>query len=313
MSDARLAAIREVFQQDVGRRGLRTDPEDNLITRTAGDFEAACRSLADARAASVVVVTGFWIATAEPPAHETDGPPGALFLARALAPLGIRVQIAADEGCRSALEAGIDECGSLLAGVEVLTLPPPGHAWGAWLESDWRPLVQRIGLTHLIAVERVGPSHHDGRCYSARGRDITEQTPPAHHLFEDAALRRSITTIGIGDGGNEIGMGKIPREVIARNIPRGDRIACRVAVDHLLVAGVSNWGAYGLAAGTRLLRGAANDAALFDPERERRILEIMVTNGPLVDGVLGRPQATVDGLPFEQDAEVLRQLAKAAR
>ncbi len=39
-----------------------------------------------------------------------------------------------------------------------------------------------------------------------RGIDITESTSPAHWLFEDDGRP---TTIGIGDGGNEIGMGKI--------------------------------------------------------------------------------------------------------
>jgi len=66
---------------------------------------------------------------------------------------------------------------------------------------------------------------------------------PAHRLFEHVANDPAITTIGIGDGGNEIGMGKIPWDTIRRNIPNGGLIACRVPVDHLIVAGVSNWGA----------------------------------------------------------------------
>ena len=38
-------------------------------------------------------------------------------------------------------------------------------------------------------------------------------------------------------------MGKIPHETIVKNIPNGDLIHCRVPTDHLIVAGVSNWGA----------------------------------------------------------------------
>jgi hypothetical protein len=104
-------------------------------------------------------------------------------------------------------------------------------------------------------------------------------------------------------------MGKIPWEVIRRNIPRGGLVACRVPTDHLIVCGVSNWGAYGLAAGVRLLRGAAPDPALFDVETERRLLQKMVEHGPLVDGVLGRPGVSVDGLPFDRYAEVMTRLA----
>jgi hypothetical protein len=143
-----------------------------------------------------------------------------------------------------------------------------------------------------------------------RGRDITEHMAPAHLLFE--AGERKYTTIGIGDGGNEIGMGKIPPEVIGRNVPGGERIACRVAADHLVVAGVSNWGAYALAAGVRLLRGAPHDAGLFDPGRERKLLEVMVEHGPLVDGMSGRRVAVVDGLAFERYAGVLEEVGRVA-
>src|SRR5205807_1527308 len=76
-----------------------------------------------------------------------------------------------------------------------------------------------------------------------------------------------LPTIGVGDGGNEIGMGKIPWDVIRRNVPNGGLIACRVPTDYLIVAGVSNWGAYALAAGVALLRGAKLDPSLFDAER----------------------------------------------
>jgi D-glutamate cyclase len=70
-------------------------------------------------------------------------------------------------------------------------------------------------------------------------------------------------------------------------------------VDHLIVAGVSNWGAYALAAGVYVLRGIQPPTDLFDPDREREILEVMVKEGPLVDGVTGRQTATVDGLTWE--------------
>ena len=67
---------------------------------------------------------------------------------------------------------------------------------------------------------------------------------PAHRLFEAVQQQLPhITAIGIGDGGNEIGMGKLPWELIRRNIPHSGLVACRVPTDHLIVCGVSNWGA----------------------------------------------------------------------
>jgi len=148
------------------------------------------------------------------------------------------------------------------------------------------------------------------------GRDLTPCTGPAYLLFEVAAINRPpITTIGIGDGGNEIGMGKIPWDVIERNITngKGGLVACRVPTEHLIVCGVSNWGAYALAAGVGLLRGKTLDANLFDSAREREILEVMVEEGELVDGVLGKPSVTVDGLTWEQYAGVLTRIGAAVQ
>jgi hypothetical protein len=329
MSDRLLDRIQELIQHDVGNRGLRTDLQANLITACPCDFHAACRSLADTPDAVVAVVTGFFIPHAEPPSGETDGPLGAVFLARTLVPLGIRVVLVTDAFCTRALQVGLTACG-LARSVPIISLPAGG--------SVSLELVAGSGsLTHLIALERVGPSHtpeslraqpastdetvtrflrevraeHHDRCHSLMGRDITTSMSPAHRLWEDAARQRPrITTIGIGDGGNEIGMGKIPWEIIRRNIPRGAQVACRVTADHLIVCGVSNWGAYGLAAGVRLLRGQPPQRDLFDPERERELLRLMVEHGPLVDGVTGQPTLSVDGLPFDRYAEPLRQMAE---
>jgi hypothetical protein len=309
--EQRLTAIRDLVQEDVGNRGLARDPAANLINACPDDFAAACRSVATAERPSVVILTGFYIAHAEPPCGETDGPLGALFLVRALVPLGVCVTIITDPFCRQALETGLGACGFDAPAVPVLTIPPETHPWDAWMKQDWTHLIEYVDLTHLIALERVGPSHADGCCYSMRGLDVTPYTNPAHLLVEDAARRQPrITTIGIGDGGNEIGMGKVPWDVVRRNVPNGGQIACRVATDHLIVAGVSNWGAYGLAAGVALLRGQRLDPALFDPEGERELLRLMVEKGPLVDGARGTPSVSVDGLDFDDYAKPLRRLAE---
>lgn len=297
--DECLQRIRDLIQEDIGKRGLATDPEANLLTECADDFAAACRSIAEVEEPTLAIVTGFFIPNAQ--LGETDGPLGALFLARALVPLDIHVILVTDQFCLPALKAGLQAC-HLEEKVPLGTwsLPLPGC------------------LTHLIALERAGPNY-DNRCLTMRGLDITEQMDPVHKLFHGIAIhenpmrrreeRMPVTTIGIGDGGNEIGMGKIGRDIIGRNIPRGELVACRVPTDHLIVCGISNWGAYGLAAGVRLLRGESNAGELFDPEKEREMLQIMVERGPLVDGVTGQQTATVDGIDFERYGDKLRQLA----
>jgi hypothetical protein len=310
-----LDQLRDIIQEDVGCRGLRADPERNLINAFPDDFRLACRSLAEPSRPRLAIVTGFFIPTATPPAAETDGPLGALFLARALRPLGIPTMLVTDDSCVPALAAGLAECG-LSQDVPVVTLPSPARASAMTPADYWNDFAARAdasSLTHLLAIERVGPSHtiaavplaQRDRCHTMRGRDITDLMSPAHHLFEAANHGGTIETIGIGDGGNEIGMGKIPWEVIERNIPRGGIIACRIPTRRLIVCGVSNWGAYALAAGIASLRGRQLDRRLFDPDCERHLLEVMVRAGPLVDGLLGKPSATVDGLSWEQYADVL--------
>ena len=301
-----LTRLRDIIQNDIGQRGLRKDPARNLINACSDNFANACRSLAEHPNPSLAVATGFFIPTATPPAGETDGPLGALFLARALTPMGIPVAILTDAFCIQALEAGLDACG---LHVPLIALP---SATSSLRPDEYHREVQtRLGdfaLTHLLAIERVGPNEQ-GRCHTMRGRDITALVSPAHHLFLPSP--RGPITIGIGDGGNEIGMGKIPRDVVARNIPNGELVACQTATDQLIVCGVSNWGAYALAAGIAHLRGISLDATLFDPERERQLLETMVHAGPLVDGVTGQPTATVDGLTWEQYAEVLVKIGES--
>ena len=120
MSDAVLREIRDLIQVDVNHRGLATDPDANLINACPDDFAAACRSIAETPDAALCVVTGFYIADADPPCGETDGPLGALFLARALTPLGIRVVMATDSFCQTALQAGLDA-----AGCEVSSIARP--------------------------------------------------------------------------------------------------------------------------------------------------------------------------------------------
>jgi hypothetical protein len=319
MNDHVLDRMREVVQTDVGQRGLRSDPKRNLVTETAGDFRAACASLAGANSPGLTIVTGFLIPTAEPPAGETDGPLGAVFLARALLPLGFRVAIASDPFCVPALNAGLTAC-AFNEQVKVISLPSPAMARKMTPDEYSRQFLKATGdlkMTHLLAIERVGPSHgraqvppeHRDRCHTMRGRDITDAMSPAHWLFE---AELGAKTIGIGDGGNEIGMGKIPWEVIDANIPQGGLVACRVATNHLVVAGVSNWGGYALAAGVYALRGVRPDPRLFDVDEERRILTVMVEQGQLVDGVLAKPSVTVDGLTWEQYSAVLPRLGALA-
>jgi hypothetical protein len=290
-TDEKLAAILAAVQTDPGNRGLARDPHDNLFTACPGDFAAACRSIATASEEAIDIDTGFFIPSGSPPSFETDGPLGAVFLLRSLGKLLQQVGALAPLQCGKAIAVGVAKAGLQFEETEM----NPGIGPELMIQVGLWP---GHAATHSIALEHVGRASN-GEYYSMRGRNITAHASP-HDSWYLLPPHQRVVTIGIGDGGNEIGMGKIPHETVVKNIPNGDLIHCRVPTDYLIVAGVSNWGAYALAAGVYVLRGVQPPPDLFDPDREREILEVMVREGPLVDGVTGKKTATVDGLSWEE-------------
>jgi len=313
-----IGEIDSLVRRDPAGRGL-ISTESHFGPLCFGHLLRAAENLAST-ARSVVIVTGFFVPDADLPCAETDGPPGAVVLARALEAVGIRATLVTDLPCAPAVRAAARAAGIDLSVVEIGTRP---IKWLIeFLKGD-----RGSQPTHLIAIERVGPSHdersllrqprtgpaplaefqravpleHRDRCHNARGKLIDGSTIPLHLLFLHGPRRlRSLKTIGIGDGGNEIGMGCIPWEDLARRIggEAAAWIPCRVATDWNIVAGTSNWGAFALAAATLLLMNRVDALRPLDEEFHRRVLEQMVAQGPAIDGMTRRREATVDGLPF---------------
>ena len=76
------------------------------------------------------------------------------------------------------------------------------------------------------------------------GRDISAHVEASDDLFEAAQTSSLlIETTGIGDGGNELGMGAV-NDAVRRCIPLGELIGCATSTSFLVPAGVSNWGGY---------------------------------------------------------------------
>jgi hypothetical protein len=326
---SRLLRIEELIRRDPAQRGLiASEPEfgplcPGHLGRAALSLAAPSPPTPSLPAASpagslrqVGILTGFFVPSGNPPAAETDGPLGATCLARVLHDLGWHVTLITDECCRhavsiAAVASGLkDDC--------VIALDHPAA------QQDWLQAAQPH-LSHLVSVERVGPSHtlqsfqrqggqsaelledftgtvpedSRDRCHNMRGVVIDDWTAPLHRLFE-SARSAGIVTIGIGDGGNEIGMGSVPWNDIRRRLagPQAGRIVCRVAADWNIIAGTSNWGALALGAAVALLEQRTDVLAIWTRNRHRDVLETLVSEGPAVDGVTGQRQQTVDGLPF---------------
>jgi hypothetical protein len=276
-----LDPIDQLLMLDPGRRGI------GHFFRPAAAVGAA-RALRRAR--RVLITTGFMLFQGVP---ETDGPPGAAVLGRALRRLGARVRYVTDAAAAGPLAASL----RILAEPTDIDLFPDGEA-----ERAARQVMARHSPTHLVAVERPGRAA-DGAYRSARGESIGAWNRPLDTLF----LRPSrATTIGVGDGGNEIGMGCVPRRQLTRaRIP--SRIASCVRVDHLVVAGVSNWGAYGIVA---FLGRLTELDLLHTPETERRLIEACAHAGA-IDGITRKPEPSVDGMPRDAHAGIVELMRTA--
>ena len=247
----------------------------------------AARSLA--RGSRVLITTGFAVGPGRP---ETDGPPGAASLGRALRLLGKRVTFVTDAVTVPPLEGALRTLGEPTG---ILTFHAAGSA-----EATARRLLAEHAPSHLVAIERPGRGR-DGDYRNARGDSVREWNGPLDALFLVRARR--LTTIGVGDGGNEIGMGNV-RARLARAPARLRSIASVVRVNHLVVAGTSNWGAYGIVA--ELSRLSGRDL-LHTADEECRMIQACVDAGA-VDGLTRRPEATVDGLPLAAHVGMLELL-----
>jgi hypothetical protein len=103
--------------------------------------------------------------------------------------------------------------------------------------------------------------------------------------------------------------------LIAREVPHGDTIACVTSCDHLVVAGVSNWGAYGLMAALAVVRPdwAPRLSPSLTAARDLAVTRAVVERASAVDGVTARREATVDGFGPEIHGPLVDELGRIAR
>jgi hypothetical protein len=279
--------IERLIQVDVGRNITA------LFDAARGGLWSAASALVAASVLRIGLITGFYVPLGSPPAAETDGPVGTALLAKGLEAVGISCRVATDEPCRSA-------CAAALAGAEISDVPVDALDIAELIEI-WR----RAGITHAISIERCGRPP-DGAPRNMRGLDIGSYTAPLDELFAAGPWE----TIAVGDGGNEIGMGSIPRSLIAQHVDHGETIACVTPARHLIVAGVSNWGAYALLGALAALREdwRARLLSCLDETLDKAILQATVDHGPAVDGVSRLRTMTVDNLDIAVHHGKLREI-----
>ncbi len=272
----------------------------------------AARGLADAARPQqpIIIATGLPIRGWFSPAMaESDGPIGAATLARALylackaLPVVIceAEQTYVAEACLRA--AGLtpttfDEYESArrsawaVPGRELPVAIVSGFpAEPAAVKEATEQLLAK-GPTGLVSIERQGADEH-GRYHYGRGEEnVAAVMAKIDDLFAEAH-RRGIYTVGIGDGGNELGMGNI-REAIRSKLPFGDKIAPAVTVSMLLAASVSNFGCYGIEGCLAALTGKPE--VLHSADQEMHVIDACMRVGA-VDGATGMIEPFIDSLP----------------
>ena len=249
------------------------------------DFCDQAASLVVEHPGVAIIVTGFYILTGRAP--ETDGPPGAIAIGDALQSLGYEVVYVTDRYTVPLMAAAAGPAARVID--FPITHDEASRRFADELLSEVQPSV-------LIAIERCGLTH-EGLYRNMRGQDVTEYTARVDHLFSGHP-----NTVGIGDGGNEIGMGNLASVISAT--PSLVKLPCITTTTRLVISSVSNWGGYGLVAALPRQKGKN---LLPTIEAEQELVRRMVDMGA-VDGMSARSEYRVDGFSLEENSQTLARL-----
>jgi hypothetical protein len=224
----------------------------------------------------VVIGTGFPVAGS----FETDGPIGAISLYKVLEELGYRPVFVCAPPLSSVLQNNF------------ATYEFPVLGWQESLPLA-KAVLKEVNPAIVVSIEQPGVTQN-GRYYNMRQQDITDVAAKFDLVLQHCAC----PTIAFGDGGNEIGMGKISSQLASLPI-----ISAITTCDELVIATVSNWGVYGVL--TALSYKLQRDLlALFDPGT---IMGYLIEHGA-VDGITGRAAYSEDGFPLAIGLSIISQL-----
>ena len=269
---------------DHDRRGINA-----LRPHVPSDFCARAARYLLEHPGPVIITTGFYILMSDAP--ETDGPPGAFAIGDAVRALGHPVAYMADEPMAYMMASWVTRQKDPSP---IISFPITDEGYINEHFVDETITEREPAL--LVSIERCSPDA-DGIYRNMRGRDISPQTARVDRLFG-----RGLPSIGIGDGGNEIGMGNL-QEVVAAADQLPDNPAV-VGCDRLVISSTSNWGGYGLVAALSLEVGRN---LLPDVDTDAECIRFLVDAGA-VSGVSGEHDYLVDEFTLEENAAVLGAL-----
>ena len=265
-------------------------PQFYAAARGTGDplLARVANALAELEPGRVAIFTGVFV-----PPHlaigEMDGPLGAVVLAAALERMGHEAHIVVET-------AQVDAVQELTAIAEV----PEIVVADAETIIDGGAPAYAATLRAAIAIEKLA-ANEQGIRHSLLGTRLDAMDDRTDDVFAEVA-RLGGLTVGIGDGGNEIGFGALGTDV--RRI-LGATAECRcgcaggivaaTATTHLLPCAISNVGTYALTAALALVLERPELAPR--PEVIRALLEGGLEWGLLDGGTLDPSFVGDDGVP----------------
>ena len=226
----------------------------------------------------VLIGTGFPVTNT----FETDGPLGAIALYKTLEKVGSTPYIV----CGPPLSQAIKN------EYRIVELKVGKHDAQ---DEEAKLILDALKPKVVFSIERPGKAS-DGHYYNMKGENISDRSACFDSIMDHAICQ----TIAIGDGGNEIGMGNV-----AEALDSLDIVAASTKCDELIIADVSNWGAYGLIA---MIGKLAN----FDLLNEIAPLEILSYLSKLgsVDGITRCNELTEDGHSLDVGDSLILNLRK---
>ena len=234
----------------------------------AGNFSTAVDTVVHAK--RLMLCTGFNVDRGMP---ETDGPVGVAILAYACYRAGKQVVVAADELnahlVREALLILDPECLRQIA-IESVKASKPDNP------GELQSIFDRHDIDAMVHTEVPG-RNADGAYLNMRGIPIGAFNAPLDELM-NVANARQLDTVGVGDGGNEAGMGGLAGVPPALN---GLNMQAVIPAAHQVIAWNSNLGAIALG---EFVLAAAGKGASCTPDAFESIVQKMFSERA-VDGV----------------------------
>lgn len=253
-----------------GMQTVRQALEPGYLMRGANMIKNYCDT--------VLIGTGFPVGNT----FETDGPPGAIALYKAIEALGGTPILACCDPLAKAIQGDYN--------VHRLI---KGSRTEARLEAE--TVLQQLKPSLVISIEHPGHAD-DGNYYNMRGEDISTHCSGFDYFLSEATC----PSLGIGDGGNEAGMGNV-KEALRKLDIRASVVHC----DELIIADVSNWAAYGLLACLSNL----TQRDFIGNWDNKGVLQYLSDRGS-VDGVTRQNSLTEDGLDSKIGENLIRELKK---